>query len=198
MNEVLEAIQAGHHRNRHAPVGLVDILERYDASQRALLTHAELDAALRRLTESGAIRDIGQRMFVVHDATPERYTPLTEAEYREAVNRYKDDFADTVAWLMRLPFFRRFAPAPVDADHVAISFAIERVVAQFGGQLGDVVERAPLRYPVSLPDATDRETFLRAVRDALRERSLGERETWLMFADGDRARVGGSGDIPRR
>jgi hypothetical protein len=193
MNEVLEAIKAGHLRNRHAPVGLVDILERYDASQRALLTHAELDAALRRLTESGAIRDVGQRMFVAHDARPEPYTPLTEAEYREAVKRYKDEFADNVAWLMRLPFVRRFAPASLDADHVAISFAIERVVDRFGGQLGDVVGRVPLSYPVGLPADTDREIFLRDVRDALRERSLGDRETWLMFADGDRVRVGGLG-----
>jgi hypothetical protein len=191
MNEVLEAIKAGHFGDRHAPVGLVDILERYDASQRGSLTHAELDAALRRLTESGAIRDVGQRMFVVHDAAPEAYTPLTEAEYREAVNRYRDEFADNVAWLMRLPFFRRFAPSSVDPDHVAISFAIERVVARFGGELGDVVGRAPLSYPVSLRADTDREVFLRDVRDALREKSLGDRETWLMFADGDRARVGG-------
>ena len=192
MNEVFEAIKAGQFGNRHAPVGLVDILERYDASQRALLTHAELDSALRRLSESGAIRDIGGRMFVAEASkTPGRYSALTEAEYLDAVNRYKDEFADNVAWLTRLPIFRRLAPSSVDLDHVALSAAIERVVARFGGQLGDAVGRAPLSYPVSLPDATDRETFLRAVRDALRERSLDDRETWLMFADGDRARVGG-------
>jgi hypothetical protein len=192
MDEVLEAIKAGHFRNRRAPVGLVDILERYDANQRSLLTHTELDSALRRLTESGAIRDLGNRMFVA-DAwtTPERYTPLTEAEYSEAVREYRDEFADNVAWLTRLPLFRRLAPDSVDAEHVAISFVLERVVERFGGQIGDVVGRVPLSYSVSLPADADRETFIRDTRAALSERSLNSRETWLMFADGVRTQVAG-------
>lgn len=192
MDEVLEAIKAGHFSDRRAPVGLVDILERFDASQRGLLSHAELDSALKRLTESGAISDVGNRMFVArgspaHD--PSR--PLTDAEYTDAVRRYRDEFADNVAWVMRLPFFRRFAPASVDTEHVAIAFAIERVIDRFGGTIGEAVGRAPLNYPVTLPADVDRDEVISEIRDALRARSLSGRETWLMFTDGIRARVGG-------
>jgi hypothetical protein len=192
MDDVLEAIKAGHFADRGAPVGLVDILERFDASQRGLLSHGELDSALRRLTESGVISDVGNRMFVARGSpTHDVYRPLTEAEYADAVRRYRDDFADNVAWLMRLPFFRRFAPASVDTDHVAISFAIERVVDRFGGTIGDAVSTAPLSYPVSLRTDVDRDDVISEIRDALMARSLSDRETWLMFADGTRARVGG-------
>jgi hypothetical protein len=192
MDEVLEAIKAGQFRNRRAPVGLVDILERYDASQRAVLAHHELDTALRRLSEAGAIRDVGNRMFVADaSATPSPYTALTEAEYRDAVTRYSDEFADNVAWLTRVPSFRRFAGNSVDLDHVAISFTIERVVERHGGQLGDAAGRFPLSYPVILPARADRDTFVRDVRDELTKRALSDRETWLLFADGDRAQVAG-------
>lgn len=192
MDEVLEAIKAGHFSDRRAPVGLVDILERVDASQRWLLSHGDLDAALKRLSESGAISDLGNRMFVARPSpTNDAYRPLTEAEYADAVRHYRDEFADNVAWLMRLPFFRRLAPTSVDTEHVAISFALERVVDRFGGAIGDAVGRAPLSYPVSLPADADRADVIRETRDALTTRSLSGRETWLMFADGTRAQVGG-------
>ena len=192
MDEVLQAIRAGHLSDRRAPVGLVDVLERVDASQRWLLSHGELDSALKRLTESGAISDVGDRMFVARPSpTNDAYRPLTEAEYADAVRRYRDDFADNVGWLMRLPFLRRLAPRSVDPEHVAISFAIERVVDRFGGTIGDAVGRAPLSYPVSLPAEADRDEVIRETRDALRSRSLSGREAWLTFADGTRAQVGG-------
>jgi hypothetical protein len=189
--EVYEAIKAGHWRNRHAPVGLVDILERVDSSQRWLVGHRELDDALRQLTESGAISEVGQRMYVAQArSSVSAYRNLSKAEYDEAVTRYKDEFADNVASVARLPLVRRLAGS-VDTDHVAISFAIDRVADRFGGRIGDEVGTNPLTFAVSLPLEADRDSFVAEVRQALEARSLIGRETWVTFADGARAQVGG-------
>ena len=190
--DVDEAIRAGHPSDGGRGVGLVDILERVDASQKWLLSHRDLDDTLRRLFENGSISEVGPRRSVATTAaTDEVYRPLTEAEYGAAVHRYRDEFADTVAKVM--PFLKRHAPPSVDLDGVAPAFVIERVVARFGGTIGESVGSEPLGYPVSLPESADRDAFVEAVRAALSERDLGGIDTWLMFASGDRIQVGGTG-----
>ena len=189
--EVFEAIKAGHWGDRRAAVGLVDILERVDSSQRALLTHGELDHALAALTESGEISEVEPRTYVALGPSGAAHRPLTKDEYDLAVRKYRDDFADDVVKVFGSQAFQALAGPSFDPDDVAISFAIERVVDRYGGTLGDSVGGLRLNYPVSLPADADRDLLVGEVRESLRSRSLGQRETWLLFSDGSRAQVGG-------
>lgn len=185
---------------------LVTILERVDSAERWVLTFQELDAGLRRLSESGRIRQTATGRFFRTDPgkSHDPYLPLTQEQYAAAVRRYRTSFADGVvrmarSWPLRstVSVFRAMhrltrgrlglPPGSVDLDAVAVAFAAEPAVIAAGGSVGDL-ERGEgwLRVPVvNLRPETGRAALVAAVGNALRRNGLTGRRVILQFDDGE-------------
>lgn len=83
---------------REQPIDLVRILWGVDARQRLVLTHDELEGALRRLIDSGLVAEAAPlHFFVPTEPQHRRFSGLSSSDYENAVKAYRSVFAPAAA-----------------------------------------------------------------------------------------------------
>ena len=194
-----------HSRAGSSIVDIPTVLDRVDSVERWLLTFEELDSGLRRLSSAGRIAevDIGRYVSIGSRHPTRPYSGISQEGYDAAVTAYRAAFAVDAVGVMRSPILRGFtsllrwtyrltggriglAPGWVDLDAVAITFAVDGVLAPYGAQTGDVaVDGKTLIIPILEGEVPmDRRAVADSVAAALRQHDL-QRALVLRFPEHD-------------
>lgn len=189
---------------------LPTIIDRVDFSERIALSLDELDGALRRLTESGRIRERGPGRYVAARGPrrPRPYSGITEDEFDAAVRERNVQFAESAAQVSSSPLSRAMTalgerlfhwsrgrlgldPGWIDHDALTVVYAAEAILAAVGATVADH-DRGDgwVRLEVDgLGPEVDRSELAVEIERSIRRFGLPERRVTVRFPDGEEMQI---------